>query len=191
MWSINLTNFSVLLGIGLLTAHRHKCFDYGLDRWTPQSIRSFSWTFYPLVIFYTLSNLFVFIMAWFPSGFQDALHKLKPTERVVPSLIAPILAVACFGFGVVYWAWDMYILRFLGYELETLQEYPDHEDALVMHMTFEVSQDDTLVRICTNRGSAVLVVLQQRFGRSRRSLLIGYDFDANLTTTQICKAAGL
>lgn len=87
---------------------------------------------YPLTILYILSNLFVFVVSWFPASLQNTLHT---TARVVPSYVGPVVTICCFAAGAVYWLWDLHLAPALGYRREVRQEL---RDGLEIHMQFDV-----------------------------------------------------
>jgi hypothetical protein len=84
-------------------------------------------------VLYVLSNLFVFIVSWFPASLQNTFHT---KARIVPSFVGPVVAICCFAAGAVLWLWDLYIAPAMGYRMEVLQET---KEGLNIHLSFNVS----------------------------------------------------
>lgn len=73
------------------------------------------WLIFPLTIVFILSNLFIFIVAWFPS-FQKNSPRLR--SPVLTNYTGPIASMAIYGVAVLYWAIDLSVLPALGYSME-------------------------------------------------------------------------
>ena len=119
--------------MALLAAPYLKAFEYDGRRWSPKGSSLGRWYLFPLTGIYIVTNLFVFVVDWFPARLQNTLHT---KARVVAPWVGPTVGTACFAAGAAYWLWDRHILRFFGYEMEPLQE---HTEGLTVHITFEVS----------------------------------------------------
>ena len=124
---------TVVLGVALLAAPRLKAFRYDSKKWSPKGSSLGLWYLYPLIMIYIIVNLFVFVVNWSPSSLQNTLHT---KERVVASWVGPCVGIACFAAGAAYWFWDRHILRWLGYEMEPMQE---RTVDMTVHITFHVS----------------------------------------------------
>jgi len=85
---------------------------------------------YGQAVLYILSNLFIFVVSWFPASLQNTLHT---KARVLPSFLGPLATMCCFAVGVLMWVWDLYIAPEFGYKVEVLQE---RREGLHVHMTF-------------------------------------------------------
>lgn len=133
----------VILGVGLLAAPWLKAFRYGRHPWRPHGSRLGLWTLVPLVLLYTLGNLFVLIFTWWPSDVQKSL---KTTAPIVPSILGPILGTVFLVAGAIYWVWDRHVLVWLGYTTEVLAERHD-ESELDVQMNFHVSTAHRILRI--------------------------------------------
>jgi hypothetical protein len=105
--------------------------------WKPESSSWGWWLLVPLTVIYIASNAFVFVLGWFPSSLQDITG-----ETSLPYYTGPVAAVAVMGFGVLWWAWDLHILRALGYSF-----YSDEETEYRENWKAEVTRVHFFVRI--------------------------------------------
>ena len=138
-------NVIVVLGSALLVAPLLRSFDV-LDRpWRPRGTKLGFWSVVPLTVIYVLANLFVFVVSWFPSDLQNALHT---KSRILSGYVGPTIVMCIFGAGALYWAWDIHILPILGYRLERNREV---EDGLDIHVNFTVSLEYHGPRAAANR----------------------------------------
>ena len=132
-WKAEAEHGVVVLGIALLAAPHLRAFDYAGQKWSPKGSSLGLWYVFPLTVIYVITNLFVFVVDWFPASLQNTLHT---KERVVAPWVGPTVGTACFAAGAAYWLWDQHILRWLGYELEPLRECTV---GMTVHITFHVS----------------------------------------------------
>lgn len=117
----------------MLAAPRLDSFRYDGQKWSPKGSKLGLYYLYPLTVLYIVANVFIFAVNWIPSGLQDTLETKR---RVVPSFVGPTVGTACFAAGAAYWLWDRHILKFLGYEVEPLQE---RVIDMTVHISFHVS----------------------------------------------------
>ncbi|KAF2733876.1 hypothetical protein EJ04DRAFT_494500 [Polyplosphaeria fusca] len=137
------TFVGLLLGFGLLAAPWLKSFKYGSDPWRPHGSRLGLWTLIPLVLLYICGNFFVLVFSWWPSDVQKSL---KTATTVLPSMTGPIIGTVFLIAGAVYWVWDLYILRWLGYTTEVLAETQE-ESELDVQMYFHRNINGFALRV--------------------------------------------
>lgn len=152
------TIIAIYMGIVIIFAHRLPTFRSPIAKdipWTPQgsSSRIGKAMIYPLAIIYVLSNVFVFVVSWFPAN----LDRMFRNQVVVSSYVGPAVVMACFGAGALYWVWDLHVLPYFGYTTDVLQE---RRDGLEMHMTFE--------RRLTGRSARIWAVIAPWFDAVRQ-----------------------
>lgn len=75
-------------------------------------------------------------------------------ERVVPPLLGPVVVIACFGGGAIYWLWDLRIAPTLGYRTEALQEALNGLDVQMSFNVSEITCDMTVWAL--SRASSVI-----------------------------------
>ena len=97
---------------------------------------SCKWLFYVFALIYLVSNLFVFIVSWFPGDFQQIVLSLQPNQQVVSSFVGPVIVSSCIVAGIIHWLCDLYVLPWLGYSVRPLQE---SREGLNIKITFGVS----------------------------------------------------
>lgn len=106
-------------------------------KWQPGASRlRVPWLVYPLALLFTISNIYIFALYWFPSGMQEGLRNKSP---ILSSRVGPITCMAIYGGAAVYWLWDRMILGTLGYEFSlTDSEISREEDSLDVEIIFKV-----------------------------------------------------
>ncbi|OCL02043.1 amino acid transporter [Glonium stellatum] len=117
------TWISILLGVCLLAAPWISAFRFEDGPWKPQSSSWEWWLLAPLTVIYVASNAFVLILSWFPANLQTTLNT---TAETLPYYTGPVTGLALIGFGIIWWTWDVYILRWFGYEFWAEEDDPEY-----------------------------------------------------------------
>jgi len=133
------TLVGVAIGCALLCAPWLSSFSDTLDReeahrWKPKSSKLGFWLVYPLTVIYIFTNLFVFVVAWFPPDLQTSLHTNSP---IVTSYTGPATGVLIYAVGALYWAWDLHILPAFGYHFQKLREDVKMDGSGAIELRFE------------------------------------------------------
>ncbi|KAI0130316.1 amino acid permease-domain-containing protein [Xylariales sp. AK1849] len=116
MFNYSRTLIEMALGSALLYAPVLESFMFDGTRWRPQSSRMMGkWLLFPLTVIFILSNLFVFVVSWFPPSYQDSLRLKTPA---LTNYTGPIASMSIYGAAVLYWIIDLIVLPTIGYSLE-------------------------------------------------------------------------
>ena len=73
---------------------------------------------------------------------HDTQDGVDSKSQIVSSLIGPIAGHSVLAFGVLWWAWDLYILPRLGYHFETEEKkvYDPKWGAEILDIRYIVSK---------------------------------------------------
>lgn len=134
----------VFLGLGLLCAPWIRAFQFNGHSWKPKS-SSLGWGLLaPLIVIYVLCNSLVLIFYWWPGNLEKATGTAHET---LPYYIVPVTGLAIIAFGVLWWAWDYYILPLFGYHFSVNEVEEDSQRwrAKIIRVNFHVSYIFTYV----------------------------------------------
>ena len=77
-------------------------------------------------------------MSFYPPDKQDGVDR---KSQIVSNLVGPIAGHCVLAFGILWWAWDLYILPYFGYRFDTEEnkEYSEEWGAEVLNVRYNVS----------------------------------------------------
>ena len=80
-------------------------------------------------------------MSFYPPDEHDGVDR---KSQIVSSLVGPIAGHCVLAFGILWWAWDLYILPYFGYKFETEEkrEYSERWGAEILDVGYIVSKAD-------------------------------------------------
>ncbi|OXV09351.1 hypothetical protein Egran_02879 [Elaphomyces granulatus] len=134
LFNYSRTLLGVAIGCALLCAPWLSSFSEVDHRWKPKTSRLGFWVIYPLTVIYILTNLFVFIVSWFPPDLHTSLLTKSP---IVTSYAGPATGVLIYAVGALYWAWDLHILPAFGYHFQKLSEDVKMDGSGAIELRFE------------------------------------------------------
>ena len=78
-------------------------------------------------------------MSFYPPDAQGGVDR---KSQIMSSLVGPIAGHCVLAFGILWWAWDLYILPRLGYYFETEENkvYDDRWRTEILDVRYDVSK---------------------------------------------------